>query len=83
MRTLVFGQMILFCLALGGCQTGGGGGGGSSGGSSGSSGANTGNEGGSEPINPSEEKAYKQAILKCYKTGGTRVVKIEGTLKCY
>ena len=42
-----------------------------------------GNTNGSEPINPSEENDYKRAILKCYKTGGTRVVKIEGRLMCY
>lgn len=43
----------------------------------------TGNTGGSEPVNPSEENEYKRAILKCHKTGGSRVVKIEGQLKCY
>ncbi|MFY7929618.1 MAG: hypothetical protein ACOVS5_12175 [Oligoflexus sp.] len=42
-----------------------------------------GNEGGSEPINASEEQEYKRAVLKCYKTGGSRVVKIEGRLMCY
>ncbi len=42
-----------------------------------------GNEGGSSPTNPTEERAYKRAILKCYKTGGSRVVKIEGELRCY
>jgi hypothetical protein len=72
MRTLVFGPMILFCLALNACQTGVGGAAGVAG-----------NEGGSEPITPSEERAYKRAILKCYKTGGSRVVKIEGQLLCY
>jgi hypothetical protein len=72
MRTLAFGHMILFCLALSGCQTGGGGGS-----------STEGNEGGSEAINPTEERAYKRAILKCYKTGGSRVVKIEGQLMCY
>ncbi|HET9236025.1 MAG TPA: hypothetical protein VFO10_02170 [Oligoflexus sp.] len=74
MRTLVFGPMIFLCLALGACQSGGGGGG---------SDGVSGNEGGSEPINPTEERAYKRAILKCYKTGGSRVVKIEGQLMCY
>lgn len=43
----------------------------------------TGNEGGSAPVNKSEEKEYKRAILKCYKTGGTRVVKVEGELRCF
>jgi hypothetical protein len=73
MRTLVFGTMTILCLALGACQSGGGGG----------SDGVSGNEGGSEPINPTEERAYKRAILKCYKTGGSRVVKIEGQLMCY
>jgi len=72
MRTLVFGHMILVCLALNACQTGGAGGEGVSG-----------NDGGSEAVNPTEERAYKRAILKCYKTGGSRVVKIEGQLMCY
>lgn len=74
MRTLVFGPMLIVCLALGACQSGGGGGG---------SDGVSGNEGGSEPVNPTEERAYKRAILKCYKTGGSRVVKIEGQLMCY
>ncbi len=75
MRTLVFGPIIVLSLALSACQTGGAGGGGTDGVS--------GNEGGSEPVNGKEEKAYKRAILKCYKTGGSRVVKIEGQLMCY
>ena len=41
------------------------------------------NDNGSQPINTQEEAAYKRAILKCYKTGGTRVVKITGKLRCY
>jgi len=41
------------------------------------------NENGSSPINTTEERDYKRAISKCYKTGGSRVVKIEGQLKCY
>ena len=49
----------------------------------GGSGGLAGNTGGSDPINPSEENDYKRAILKCYKTGGSRVVKIEGRLMCY
>lgn len=40
-------------------------------------------EGSSEPTNHSEEVAYKRALLKCYKTGGQRVVKIQGQLLCY
>jgi hypothetical protein len=71
MRTLVLGPMLVITLLLSACQSGG------------SGPELSGNEGGSEPINPTEERAYKRAILKCYKTGGSRVVKIEGQLKCY
>lgn len=74
MRTLALAQLILVCLAFSGCQNGFGGM---------DSGGPSGNEGGSDPINPTEEKAYKRAVLKCYKTGGSRVVKIEGQLMCY
>ena len=42
-----------------------------------------GNENGSSPLNNEEAKAYKNAIMRCYKTGGSRVVKIEGKLNCY
>ena len=42
-----------------------------------------GNDAGTAPINEKEEKDYKRAINKCYKTGGSRVVKIEGQLMCY
>ncbi len=41
------------------------------------------NKDGSQPINKKEEAEYKRAVLKCYKTGGTRVVKITGKLRCY
>jgi hypothetical protein len=53
-----------------GCQTMGGG-------------TVAGNEKGSQPLNDGEVNAYKRAILKCYKTGGTRVVKINGDLRCF
>ncbi len=43
----------------------------------------SGNVGGSEPINDAESRDYKRAILKCYKTGGSRIVKVEGRLMCY
>ncbi|SMF71339.1 hypothetical protein [Pseudobacteriovorax antillogorgiicola] len=62
------------------CQSGGGGAGGSSGRSNSS--IHSGGES-SQPINPKEDKAYKRALLKCYKTGGSRIVKIEGKLRCY
>ena len=42
-----------------------------------------GNEGGSEPLNDREALEYKRAINRCYKSGGTRVVKIKGRLRCY
>ena len=42
-----------------------------------------GNDNGSEPINDEESVEYKKAIVRCYKTGGTRVVKVMGILKCY
>jgi hypothetical protein len=47
------------------------------------SGTVAGNELGSSAINPKEELEYKKAITRCYKTGGTRVVKIMGDLRCY
>lgn len=43
----------------------------------------TGNEAGSEPVNEKEGLEYKKAIVRCYKTGGSRVVKIMGELRCY
>jgi hypothetical protein len=49
----------------------------------GSSASSKANDGGSTPINAQEEMAYKRAINKCYKTGGSRVVKVEGQLMCY
>ncbi len=42
-----------------------------------------GNDGGSAPINEGEEREYKRAVNKCYKTGGSRVVKVEGKLLCF
>ena len=42
-----------------------------------------GNENGSQPANSEEATAYKKAIVRCYKIGGSRVVKIEGQLRCY
>jgi len=46
-------------------------------------GPQVGNDGGSPPISEAESKLYQRAILKCYKTGGSRVVKIEGELRCF
>lgn len=42
-----------------------------------------GNDHGSKPINEAEVNEYKRAVHRCYKMGGTRVVKIKGELKCY
>lgn len=42
-----------------------------------------GNEGGSEPVNEPEQWEYQKAVNRCHRTGGTRVVKIKGELKCY
>jgi hypothetical protein len=42
-----------------------------------------GNENGSTPASEGEAVEYKKAINRCYKSGGTRVVKIMGELRCY
>lgn len=70
-NTTGFLSALLTILFLSSCQTGSGGG------------SVAGNEGGSSPINESEVNEYKRAVHKCYKTGGTRVVKINGKLRCY
>jgi len=69
-RTTLLGLIAVMSLTA--CATGGGG-----------SGSVAGNEGGSSPANAKEEVLYKQAVLRCLKTGGTRVVKVEGKLRCY
>jgi hypothetical protein len=43
----------------------------------------SGNEGGSEALNPQEGYELQKAVNRCHRTGGTRVVKIKGELKCY
>ena len=43
----------------------------------------TGNENGTQPVNQKEAVEYQKAILKCYKTGGSRIVKISGELRCF
>ena len=43
----------------------------------------SGNAGGSTPYNEREAIEYKGAILRCHKTGGSRVVQIEGQLRCF
>ncbi|NRA47004.1 MAG: hypothetical protein HRU09_18810 [Oligoflexales bacterium] len=37
----------------------------------------------SKPINDAESQQYKKALLRCYKTGGSRIVKINGVLRCF
>ena len=37
----------------------------------------------SEPISKSEETAYARAMHRCVKTGGSRVVKVSGNLRCF
>jgi hypothetical protein len=66
----IFGVFVAFgfLALLTSCKTGGG---------------VPGNENGSSPINESEAHEYNKAIVRCYKTGGTRVVKIMGSLRCY
>jgi hypothetical protein len=54
------------------CQTGG----------AGSTGV-SGNDTGSGPVNENEAHEYQKAVNRCHRTGGTRVVKIMGELKCY
>jgi hypothetical protein len=69
-RIAVSSLWLALASAAAGCQGGG-------------SGGVAGNENGSEPINGSEANDYKKAVVRCYKTGGTRVVKIMGELRCY
>ena len=42
-----------------------------------------GNEKGSTPQNDQEANDYQRAVNRCHRTGGSRVVKIMGELKCY
>ncbi len=42
-----------------------------------------GNEMGSTPISEAERTEYEKAVRRCHKTGGTRVVKIKGDLRCF
>ncbi len=79
MRNLATMAALCFALtyaafSLSGCASGGGGGG---------AGGVSGNDAGSDPVNESEAKEYRKAIMRCYKTGGSKVVKIMGELRCY
>lgn len=40
-------------------------------------------KGSSEPINDKEALLYHQELIRCNKTGGTRVVKIKGKIHCF
>ena len=73
MKLFVTSFLIVSFAVLTGCQTGGG------------SGARpvAGNEGGTEPVNEQESYELQKAVNRCHRTGGTRVVKIKGELKCY
>jgi hypothetical protein len=42
-----------------------------------------GNEQGSAPINEKESIEYKQSLIRCQKTGGSRIIKVEGQLRCF
>ncbi len=42
-----------------------------------------GNEDGSSPANEIEAHEYQKAVNRCHRTGGTRIVKIMGELRCY
>ena len=42
-----------------------------------------GNEEGSDPINTDEQRAYMKAVRRCHKMGGSRVVKVQGELRCF
>jgi hypothetical protein len=48
-----------------------------------SGGVISGNDEGSEPVNSREVSDYQGAIIRCQKTGGSRIVKIEGQLRCF
>ena len=41
------------------------------------------NEDGSEPINEVEQREYMKAIRRCHKMGGSRIVKVQGELRCF
>lgn len=72
MKALVmktFAALFTMCavFVLSSCQTGG----------------VSGNEEGTAPANEIEAHDYQKAVNRCHRTGGTRVVKIMGELKCY
>jgi len=74
MRFILTSMLIASFSMLSGCQTGGGGGG---------AGGVAGNENGTQPVNEQEGYELQKAVNRCHRTGGSRVVKIKGELKCY
>ncbi len=73
MKCLVASALLAVFTTLSACSNGGGWTGGNV----------AGNEGGSEPVNSQEAFEFQKAVNRCHRTGGTRVVKIKGELKCY
>jgi hypothetical protein len=41
------------------------------------------NNDGSTPLNYEESRIYSSEIIRCYKIGGTRIVKIDNFLRCF
>ncbi len=68
MQSLVISTFLIFATSLSSCQSGF---------------TLTGNEGGSVPVNDQEGYELQKAVNRCHRTGGTRVVKVKGELKCY
>ncbi len=42
-----------------------------------------GNDTGSEPVNDEEHRQYMKEIRRCHKMGGSRIVKVQGELRCF
>ena len=74
MRILMTSVLLAVLTTLSACASGGGGW---------TGGGVAGNEGGSDPVNEQEAFEFQKAVNRCHRTGGTRVVKIKGELKCY
>jgi hypothetical protein len=72
MKFLIPSIFLASLSILASCQVGGG-----------SLGAIQGNEGGSEPVNDQEAFEMQKAVNRCHRSGGTRVVKLRGHLRCY
>ena len=70
MKVVLASMLLLAMASLNSCQTGG-------------LGVVQGNEGGSQPISEQEAFDMQKAVNRCQRSGGTRVVKIRGQLRCY